>query len=87
MNGKALVAAGIFIAIALIVPTFALITQANGDINELVAQGPNLADETQVERLQAELTQRHTTLFIIVLAVEIACVILIAISLWIALKP
>ena len=87
MKRKMFIIAGIFLAIAIAVPTFALITQANGDINGLVSQGANLADETQAQQVQAEFNARHTTLFIIVLAFEIACVILFAISLWIALKP
>ena len=38
MKRKMFIIAGIFLAIAIAVPTFALITQANGDINELVSQ-------------------------------------------------
>jgi len=49
LNRKAFVVAGIFLAIALIFPPHALITQSDADLDDMINQGPNLADETQVK--------------------------------------
>ena len=87
MNKKAFFLAGVFLAIALAVPTIALITQTDRDLDDLVSQGPNLADETQAQDVREQLNERHVTLFAIVLAVEVVCVILAAVCLWIGLRP
>lgn len=87
MNRKAFVVAGIFLAIALIVPPYALITQSDADLDNMINQGPNLADETQAQGFFEDMDADHRTLFAIVLAIEVVCVILFAVFLWIGLRP
>lgn len=87
MNRKAFVVAGVFLAIALIVPPYALIALSDNDLDNIVNQGPNLADATQAQQLVQELQAEHQTLFLIVLLVEVVCVALFAVFLWIGLKP
>ena len=79
--------AGIVLAIAIATPTIALITQTDRDLDDLINQAPNLADETQAQDVREQFQERHTTLFTIVLSVEIVCVIFFAILLWLGLKP
>jgi hypothetical protein len=85
MNRKAFVLAGIFLGIALIGPPIALITQSDADIDDIINQGPNLADETQTQGFIEDIQDRHRNIFTIVLIVEIVCVVLFAILLWIGL--
>ena len=87
MNRKAFVVAGIFLAVALIVPPFVLITQSDADLDDLSFQGPNLADETQTEGILADIDARNQFVFAIAIAVEAIAVILFLVFLWIGLKP
>ena len=87
INKKMFVFAGIVLAIAIATPTIALITQTDRDLDDLINQAPNLADETQAQDVREQFQERHTTLFTIVLSVEIVCVIFFAILLWLGLKP
>ena len=87
INKKMFVFAGIVLAIAIATPTIALITQTDRDLDDLINQAPNLADETQAQDVRERFQERHTTLFTIVLSVEIVCVIFFAILLWLGLKP
>jgi len=87
MNKKAFVLAGLLLAIALTVPPYAFITQSDADLDNIINQGPNLADETQVQGFVDDMDARHRTLFAIVLTVEVVCVILFAVFLWIGLRP
>jgi hypothetical protein len=87
MNRKAFIATGIFLAIAIIVPTFALATQLDKDIDDVTSQAPNLADETQAQNFIEQLETNHGTVLVIVLVVEIVSILLAAVSIWIAIKP
>jgi uncharacterized membrane protein len=87
VNRKALVLAGIFLAVALIVPPYVLIAEYDSDIDNLVNQAPNLADETQAPGIIGDVDQRSQTVFTIAIAVEVICVLLFAVCLWFALKP
>jgi hypothetical protein len=87
MNRKALVLAGIFLAIALVSPGYVLIEEAQADEQDLANLGPNLADETQATQYFHAVTERHQTTLTILLVVEVVFIILFAISLWFALKP
>ena len=85
MNRKALVFAGIFLALALVSPVFVLILETNADDKDFDSIGPNLADETRaIEYFQA-ISTRHRTFLIILAIVEAVFVVLFAISLWCAL--
>jgi hypothetical protein len=85
MNRKALVFAGIFLAIALVSPVFVLIEETNAAERDFVNM-PNLADETQVTEYLHAITVRHTTILTILVIVETVSVVLFAIALWFALK-
>jgi hypothetical protein len=85
MNKKAFALAGIFLSIALIVPPIALITQSAADIDNIINQAPNLADETQAQGFIEAIQNRHRNIFAIVLMVEVICVALFALLLWIGL--
>ncbi len=87
VNRKWFFLAGIFLAVALIVPPYALIAEHDLDIDNLASQAPNLADETQVPGIIADLDQRSQTVLTIVIAVEVICVLLFIVFLWLALKP
>jgi hypothetical protein len=86
MNRKALVFAGIFLAVVLVFPVFVFIIEINADQRDLDNLGPNLADETQVTEYFHAVTDRHHTLLIILMIVEAVFVVLFAIALWFALK-
>jgi hypothetical protein len=76
VNRKAFILAGVFLAIAIAVPTIALITTLDKDIDDITSQAPNLADETQAQNFIADLEADHSTIFTIVLVVEIVCIAL-----------
>jgi Ca2+/H+ antiporter len=85
MNRKALVFAGIFLAIAIISPIFVLIVETNAAEQDYINL-PNLADETQVTEYLHAINERHTTILIILVIVEVISVILFAVALWFTLK-
>ncbi len=86
VNRKAFVLAGIFLAVALIVPTYILIMQNDADLDNLLRQGPNLNDETQLPSIITDIDQRSQFATSIAIAIEIAAVILFIMCLWFALK-
>jgi hypothetical protein len=86
MNKIALILAGVFLAIALIVPPFVLITKSDADLDNLVNQGPNLADETQAQGFLADVDAGNSAAFTIALVVEVISVILFVVCLWFVLK-
>jgi len=86
MNRKALVFAGIFLAIALVSPVFFYIEELSHFQTDLENLGPNLADETRTTEYFHLIAQRHTLILAIFAIVEIVSVILFAIALWFALK-
>jgi len=87
LNRKAFVVAGIFLAIALAAPPYAFITQSDADLDNIINQSPNLSDVTQAQGFVADMDVSHRTLFAIVLAIEVVCVILFVVFLWIGLRP
>jgi hypothetical protein len=66
VNRKAFILAGVFLAIAIAVPTIALITTLDKDIDDITSQAPKLADETQAQNFIADLEADHSTIFKIV---------------------
>jgi hypothetical protein len=80
------VLAGIFLTVALVVPPYILITQHDADIDNLVSQAPNLADETQLPGILADLDAQSQFVTAIALAIEAVSVILFAVCLWLALR-
>ncbi len=86
MNRVALVLAGIFLAVALIVPPYVLIAEYDNDLDNLVNQAANLADETQAPGIVADVDARSQTVFAIVIAVEVIFALLFAVCLYFALK-
>jgi hypothetical protein len=87
MNKIAFVLAGVFLAIALIVPPYVLIVQSDADLDNLVNQGPNLADETQAQGFLADVDAGNQVAFTAAIAVEVISVVLFLVCLWFALKP
>jgi hypothetical protein len=86
MNRKALVFAGIFLAIVLIAPFFVFISETTADDKDFDALGPNLADETRTTEYLQAIAERHHTNLLILAIIETVFVILFAIALWFALK-
>ena len=86
MNRKALVFAGIFLAIALASIGFFFIEETTGYQADLENLGQNLADDTQTTEYFHTVVQRHSTALAILVIVETVSVILFAIALWFALK-
>ena len=87
MNRKWFIPAGIFLAIALIVPPYVLIAENDADIDNLVSQAPSLADDTQVPGIVADVESRNQFVYAVAITVEIAAVILFIVCLWFALRP
>ncbi len=86
VNRKAFILAGIFLAVALIVPTYILIMQNDADLDNLLRQGPNLNDETQLPSIITDIDQQSQFATSIAVAIEIVAVILFIVCLWFALK-
>ncbi len=86
MNRKWFVLAGVFLAVALIVPPFVLITQSDADLDNLVKQGPNLADETAAQGFLADVDAGNQFAFTVAIVVEVVSVLLFVVCLWLALK-
>jgi hypothetical protein len=87
VNRKWFIPAGVFLAVALIVPPYILITQHDADVDNLVSQAPNLADETQAPGILSDIDQRNIFIYAIVAVVEAAAVLLFLVCLWLALRP
>jgi amino acid transporter len=85
MNRKALVLAGVFFAVIIAFPAYALITTTI-DEQEFVNQAPNLADETEIISEYNALTAYHTMLLNITLVVEVVFTALFLIALYIGIK-
>jgi hypothetical protein len=86
MNRKALIFAGIFLAITIVSPVFILIEETNAYERDLENLGPNLADETQTTEYFHTIAERHRTILTILVIVEVIFVVLFAVALWYALK-
>jgi hypothetical protein len=78
------VLAGIFLAVALIVPPVVLVLQANSAIdNYSIAQNPDSHSTGGVIALSPEqLQQNRTTTLIIVAVIEVVFALLFAVTLW-----
>jgi hypothetical protein len=87
LNRKALFVAGIFLAVALIVPPYLLNLQHDADLDDIINQAPNLADETQTQGILEDIDTQYQTIFSIAIATEVIAIILFVIFLWIGLKP
>jgi ABC-type uncharacterized transport system permease subunit len=87
MNKKALVAVGILLAIVVATPLVALITTLDNDIDDITFQGPSLADRSALNNFLADVEADHSAVFNLVLAVEVICIALLVVFLWITLKP
>jgi Mn2+/Fe2+ NRAMP family transporter len=85
MNKKALVFAGVFLAIILAFPIYALLTTTI-DEQEFANEAPNLADETEVAGEYNALTAYHSMLLTITLVVEVVFTILFIIALYVGVK-
>jgi heme/copper-type cytochrome/quinol oxidase subunit 1 len=85
MNRTALVFAGVFLAVILAFPIYALITTSI-DEQEFASEAPNLADETEVSSDYNALTTYHSMLLTITLVVEAVFTLLFLIALYIGIK-
>ena len=78
--------AGVFLAIALMVPSIILIAQANSDLNNIIAQdNPGMETSGNIPTTD-QISQSHQTTFILVVIVEAIFVILFAITLYFAIN-
>jgi hypothetical protein len=87
MHRKALfLLAGLFLAIALMVPSIILIGQANSDLNNIIAKdNPGMETSGSIPTTD-QISQSHQTTFILVLIIEVIFVILFAITLYFAIN-
>jgi hypothetical protein len=85
MNMKALILGIIFLAAAMIVPTFALYQAATSNIRG-IAQIPDLTDHTGVSTYLNQQAAQQETLLAIVIVVEVILVAGFALSFWYAIK-
>ena len=86
MNEKALALSIIFLAMALIVPIYALYSAVNANIRNLVEVFPNPPDPDAVARILNEQAQAQTTILIIVIIAEVILVTGFAASFWYAIR-
>ena len=87
MNRKALIAVGVLLAITIAAPIIALATTLDKDVDDIVFQGPNLADSSQLNSFIADIEADHSATLTLVLIIEAICIALLAVSIWIAIKP
>ncbi len=85
MNRKAFVVAGIFLAIALVVPPILIHVHSDADLINILSQSGE--DATQVQEAIQAINQANLELFMIVGVVDVISIILFAVLLWIGLKP
>jgi Mn2+/Fe2+ NRAMP family transporter len=85
MNRTALVFAGVFLAVILAFPIYALLTTTM-DEQDFANQAPNLADETEVSSDYNALTTYHSLLLTITLVVEAVFTVLFIIALYFGIK-
>ena len=86
MNKKAFFVAGIILAVAIIFPLVSFKMQFDFDLDKILNQGPNLADETQAQSFVNDLDAEHQYILGIVLLVEAVCISLFVISIWFAIR-
>ena len=78
--------AGVFLAIALMLPSIILIGQANSDLNNIIAQdNPGMETSGNIPTTD-QISQSHQTTFILVIITELIFVILFAITLYYAVN-
>ncbi len=87
MNRKWLVPAGIFLAIALILPPYILITENDADIDNLMNNAPDLSDSTQRQGVTQDINDNDFAAFSTAFVIEIVSVILFIVSSWLAIRP
>ena len=87
MHRTALIPIGILLAIAIATPIVALATTLDKDVDDLSSQGPNLADSTQLSNFIADVEADHNATITLVLVIEAICIALLAVSVWIAIRP
>jgi hypothetical protein len=87
MNRKALIAVGILLAIMIATPFVALVLTLDKDIDDITFQGPNIATSTQLSNFIADIEADHSAVINTVIILEVIFIALLAVSLWIALKP
>ncbi len=87
MNRKWLIPAGIFLAIALILPPYILIAQNDADIDNLIIKAPDLSDSTQRQGVTQDIDENNFAAYTAAFVIEIITVILFVVTLWLAIKP
>ena len=86
MNKKALVLAGIFLAVVLAFPIYAL-TTTTADEKDVGNSGASLADESELQEDINTMTAQHNTLLTIMLLVDAVFMALFLVALYIGIKP
>jgi hypothetical protein len=84
MNRKAFVAAGVFLAVALVFPTIIIHAHSDTDLVNILNQD---VDATQLQQIIQTINDENLMLYAIVLVVDVVSVVLFAVFLWIAMKP
>ncbi len=87
MNRKWLIPAGIFLAIALILPPYILIAQNDADVDNLLNKAPDLSDSTQRQGVTEDIDNNNFAAYTTAFIIEIIAVILFIVTLWLAIKP
>ena len=86
MNRRALFfLAGVFLAVALMVPPIILFGQANSDLNNIIAQNnPGMETNGNIPTSD-QISQSHQATLILVVIIEVIFVILFAMTLYFAI--
>ncbi len=85
MNRKAFAVAGLFLAIALVVPPIMIHVHSDADLINILNQGAE--DATQTQEIIKTINAENLLLFVTIGVVDTVSLILFAVFLWIALKP
>jgi hypothetical protein len=56
-------------------------------VDDITFQGPSHADSTQLSNFIADVEADHSATINTVIVIEVVFIVLLAVSLWIALKP
>ena len=77
--------AGVFLAVALMVPPIILVGQANSDLNNIIAQNnPGMETNGNIPT-SVQISQSHQATLILVVIIEVIFVILFAMTLYFAI--
>lgn len=85
MNRKALILAGVFLAVILAFPIYALVTTA-ADEKDIAGSGSSPADVSEIQEDINALASWHGTLLTVVLALDVVFTILFVVATYYGIK-